>query len=145
MKIQLLIGMLIVAASWTATAKTIYADVKSTELNPSTETAIWQKEADSTPIYPAALAKRKLAGCSVFKVVIDANGNTDEIEHVTSAPSKKLAKHAKRLIKTWRWSAIDAQRRGREEKLMRIDFCMGGADLADAQMRCKAQAKLNCE
>ncbi|KJY93806.1 MULTISPECIES: energy transducer TonB [Pseudoalteromonas] len=145
MKIQLLIGLLILGSCWEAAAKTVYADIKSTQLSPSIETSIWQKKGNSTPKYPLALAKRKLAGCTVFKVMIDADGKTDDIELIASIPSKKLAKHAKQLIKSWQWSPADTQHLGREEKLMRIDFCLGGADLADAQMRCEAQAKLDCE
>ncbi|ASD65966.1 energy transducer TonB [Pseudoalteromonas piscicida] len=145
MKVQLLISVLVAGTCWEAEAKTLHGDVKSTQLSPSIEASIWQKKGNSIPKYPPALAKRKLAGCTVLKVMIDADGKTEDIEQIASIPSKTLAKHAKQLIKSWQWSPIDTQHLGREEKLMRIDFCLGGADLANAQMRCEAQAKLDCE
>lgn len=85
-----------------------------------------------------------IAGCGVFKVTVDENGKTDNVELVSSIPKKVIYKPAKKVIKSWEWKNISGKPNLAEEKLIRLDFCMGGKTEAEAKSRCIEQAKLEC-
>lgn len=90
------------------------------------------------------LAMKGIAGCGVFKVTVDKNGKTDNIELVSSIPKKVIYKPARKVIKTWEWQNTSGQPNATEEKLIRVDFCMGGKTEAEEKARCAEQAKLEC-
>jgi outer membrane biosynthesis protein TonB len=85
-----------------------------------------------------------IAGCGIFKVTVDENGKTDNVELISSIPKKVIYKPAKKIIKKWKLQNISAQANAIEEKLIRLDFCMGGKTEAEAKLICAEKAKLEC-
>ena len=75
---------------------------------------------------------------------MDENGKTDSVELISSIPKKVINKPAKKVIKKWKWQNISGQPNATEEKLIRLDFCMGGKTEAEAKVRCAEQANLEC-
>lgn len=121
-----------------------FSDVKLTHINPEKSAALWVRTKQFTPMYPMELAMKSIAGCGVFKVTVDENGNTDDVKLVSSIPKKVIYKPAKKVIKTWDWEITPGHAKAAEEKLIRLDFCMGGNTQAEAKARCAEQAKLAC-
>ena len=121
-----------------------FADVKLTHIKPGKADAIWIRTKQVTPMYPIELAKRGIAGCGVFKITVDEDGETDEVELISSVPEKVIYKPARKVIKKWQWQNISDQPNRAEEKQIRLDFCIGGASEEEAKARCEAQAKMIC-
>lgn len=121
-----------------------HADVKLTHIKPEKAGAQWIRAKQFTPRYPMKLAMKGIVGCGVFKVTVDENGKTDAVELVSSIPKKFIYKPAKKVIKSWEWKNISGEPNSAEEKLIRLDFCMGGKTEAEAKSRCAEQAKLEC-
>jgi len=121
-----------------------YADVKLTHIKPEKSDAQWIRVKQFPPMYPMDLAIKGIAGCGVFKVTINENGKTDNIELVSSIPKKVIYKPAKKVIKKWKWQNISGQPNATEEKVIRLDFCMGGKTEAEANAKCAEQARLEC-
>ncbi|MCT6700000.1 energy transducer TonB [Rheinheimera sp. 4Y26] len=125
--------------------KMIYADVQVSELAPTAEAAIWQRSDNTTPLYPIVLAKNGISGCGIFKVQIQQDGEVDKVSLVQSVPARVLSKAGIKTIKSWKWQNSSGKAAAAEEKLIRLDFCIGGASVAEAEQRCKLQASLACE
>ena len=121
-----------------------HADVKLTHIMPEKTDAQWIRAKQFTPRYPMKLAMKGIAGCGVFKVSVDENGKTGDVELVSSIPKKVIYKPAKQVIKSWEWKNISGEPNLAEEKLIRLDFCMGGKTEDEAKARCAEQAKLEC-
>ena len=121
-----------------------FADVKLTHIKPEKSEAQWIRAKQFSPMYPMELAMKGIAGCGIFKLTVDENGKTDNVELVSSIPRKVIYKPAKKVIKKWKWQNISGQPNATEEKLIRLDFCMGGETEAEAKARCAEQAKLEC-
>lgn len=138
------IALALCLISGSATANTFYADVQLTQLQPAAQDTIWSRTKDVTPLYPVEMARHGIAGCAVFKLDIDEQGEAQQIELVTTVPAKGIAKHAKKVLKSWKWHNTTGKASVAEQKLIRLDFCMGGSSLDEAQERCKQQAKLQC-
>ncbi len=128
----------------TAIAQTQYADVLLTQLQPTAEDAIWSRTKETTPLYPVELARNGIVGCVVFRLDLDQQGKNQKIELVSSVPAKVLNKHATKLIKNWKWHNTSGKVDKAEQKLIRLDFCMGGNSVSEAHARCAMQAKLEC-
>lgn len=121
-----------------------YADVKLTHIKPNKSEAQWIREKQVTPMYPVELAMKGVTGCGVFRVTVNESGNNDNIELVSSIPKKGIYKPAKKVIKKWKWKNASGQPNTIEQKLIRLDFCMGGKTQADSKARCEEQAKMQC-
>ncbi|MGX5914211.1 energy transducer TonB [Aliidiomarina sp. Khilg15.8] len=121
-----------------------FAAVELTHLEPTKDQAHWVRSKQVTPLYPRELAMQGIVGCGVFKVNVDENGKTNDIELVSSVPADVIQKPATSVIRGWEWQNVSDKISTAEEKLMRLDFCMGGASQEDAQARCKEQAKMQC-
>tara|TARA_R110002012_G_scaffold309151_1_gene515999 strand:- start:120 stop:563 length:444 start_codon:yes stop_codon:yes gene_type:complete len=121
-----------------------FADVKLTHIKPGKSDAQWIRTKQFSPMYPMDLAMKGIAGCGIFKVIVDENGKTDNVELISSIPKKVIYKPAKKVIKKWKWQNISGHPNATEEKLIRLDFCMGGKTEAEAKVRCAEQAKLKC-
>ena len=121
-----------------------FADVKLTHIKPGKSDAQWIRTKQFSPMYPMDLAMKGIAGCGIFKVTINENGKTDNVELISSIPKKVIYKPAKKVIKKWKWQNISGHPNATEEKLIRLDFCMGGKTEAEAKVRCAEQAKLKC-
>lgn len=121
------------------------ATVELTHISPTKEESTWVREKQFTPRYPMELAMKGVIGCGIFKVKVNANGSTDSIELVNSMPKKVIFKPAKKVIKDWDWKLAKGKIEVPEEKLIRLDFCMGGTSQEEAEKRCQLQAKLACE
>ena len=93
-----------------------YADVKLTHLDPEKSAATWVRTKQVTPRYPMDLAMKGIAGCGVFKLTVDEDGNSQDIELVSSIPKKVIFKPAKKVIKKWRWENVSGQPNQAEEK-----------------------------
>lgn len=83
-------------------------------------------------------------GCAIFKVKVDQNGKADNIELVNSVPADIIHKPAASVIRNWEWQNVSDQGDTAEEKLLRLDFCMGGSSQKEARAQCKEQAKMEC-
>jgi hypothetical protein len=121
-----------------------YAEVKLTHINPLKSESQWTRVKQFTPMYPMELAMKGIAGCGVFKVTVDEKGKTDKVELVSSVPKKVIFKPSKKVIKKWKWKNVTGLTNASEEKLLRLDFCMGGKTEAEAKMRCEEQSKMSC-
>jgi len=121
-----------------------HADVELTHINPIKSEAKWIRTKQFTPRYPIELAMKGIAGCGIFKVKVDQNGKTQKVELVSSNPKKVIFKPAKEVIKQWQWRNVSGLPNASEEKIIRLDFCMGGTTPEEASERCEQQAKLAC-
>lgn len=121
-----------------------FADVKLTHIQPAESQGRWNKVSQFTPRYPESLAVKGVVGCGVFKVSINEDGETHDVELVSSVPRRVIAKPATRMIKNWKWEKTPGQAQGSEERLIRLDFCMGGNTQEQAKQRCEAQSRLQC-
>ena len=139
-----ILGLIFLLPCLNTTAKTMYADVNITHITPIKEDAIWTRKKQVSPKYPMKLAKSGIAGCGIFKVVVDEQGETDSVELISSIPKKVIFKPSKKVIKKWKWVKPDNAIAKVEEKTIRLDYCMGGASIEEAQQRCQSQAKLSC-
>ena len=144
MKSQILMLLAILPTIFATSAIANHADVKLTHIAPQKSDAQWIRTKQFTPRYPIQLAMKGIAGCGVFKVTVDANGKTRDVELVSSIPKKVIYKPARKLIKSWEWKNVSDEPNLTEEKLIRLDFCMGGKTEAEAKARCDEQAKLEC-
>ena len=86
-----------------------------------------------------------VAGCGIFKVVIDESGTTESITLINSVPKKFVSKPAIKVIKNWNWTLANGKSPMREEKLLRLDFCIGGSSEEESISMCKQQATMACE
>jgi len=125
-------------------AKTINADVNITHITPIKENAIWTRKKQVTPMYPIELAHSGIAGCGIFKVLVNEQGKTDSVELITSIPKKSIFKPSKKVIKKWKWVQAANTVAKAEEKTIRLDYCIEGKNLEEVQSNCKKQAKLSC-
>lgn len=125
-------------------AQVNYADVMLTQLQPTLQDTVWSRTTEVSPRYPVEMARSGIAGCAVFKVDIDAEGKTQNVELVSSVPAKGLNKPTKKVIKSLKWHNTSGKANVAEQKLLRLDFCMGGKSVEEAKARCEVQAKLQC-
>ncbi|GAC25259.1 hypothetical protein GMES_2969 [Paraglaciecola mesophila KMM 241] len=145
MKFQIIKLLLILPITIAANvSENNFADVKLTHIKPGKSDAQWIRTKQVTPMYPMDLAMKGIAGCGIFKVTVNENGKTDNVELISSIPKKVIYKPAKKVIKKWKWQNISGHPNATEEKLIRLDFCMGGKTEAEAKVRCAEQAKLKC-
>lgn len=49
------------------------------------------------------------------------------------------------VIKEWNWTLANGKSPASEEKLIRLDFCMGGSSQEDSVSKCQQQASMLCE
>ncbi|MFY8352061.1 energy transducer TonB [Pseudoalteromonas sp. SSM20] len=143
MKKAILLIMLSVQC-FTLNAKTLFADVKLTHLEPTQEKANWIREKQVTPKYPISLAKKGIAGCGIFKVVVNEQGKTDSVELIQSVPEKVIYKPSKKIIRKWNWVQAQNGNAVAEEKLIRLDYCLGGESVEEAEAICLKQSQYNC-
>jgi hypothetical protein len=103
-----------------------YASVELTHLNPTNAKSTWLREKQFMPRYPVELAMKGITGCGIFKVIVDESGSTESIDLISSVPKKVISKPVTKVIKDWSWTLADGKSPIREEKLLRLDFCMEG-------------------
>ncbi len=80
MKSQIIKSMSIVI---TTGANANHTDVKLTHIKSEKADAQWIRANQFTPRYPIKLAMKGIAGCGVFKVTVDENGKTDNVELIS--------------------------------------------------------------
>lgn len=122
-----------------------YASVELTHLKPTITETTWLREKQFMPRYPVELARKGIVGCGVFKVIVDESGLTESIELISSVPKKVISKPVTKVIQDWEWTLAKSKSPTREEKLLRLDFCMGGNTEAESISKCKKQAAMACE
>lgn len=122
-----------------------HASVELTHLKPTIAETTWLREKQFMPRYPIELARKGIAGCGVFKVIVEESGLTESIELISSVPKKVIAKPVTKVIQDWEWTLAKSKSPTREEKLLRLDFCMGGSTEAESISKCKKQASMACE
>ena len=123
-------------------ADTIYGTVELTHLTPTQAESTWQRENQVVPRYPMKLAQKGIAGCGIFKVNVDAEGTTKSIMLVNSVPKRVIEKPAARVIEEWDWTLVEGKSAASEEKLIRLDFCLGASSEEEAHQLCKQQASM---
>ena len=128
-----------------ALAASNYASVELTHLEPTKTESTWLRDKQFMPRYPVELAMKGVAGCGIFKVKVDKSGSTESITLISSVPDKIISKPASEVIKDWDWKLAEAKTPAGEEKLLRLDFCMGGSSEAESLSKCKRQATMACE
>ncbi|WP_088329418.1 energy transducer TonB [Lacimicrobium sp. SS2-24] len=128
-----------------ALAANNYASVELTHLQPTKTDSTWLREKQFMPRYPIELAMKGVAGCGVFNVEVDENGSTERITLISSVPEKVISKPAINVIKDWDWKLAEGKMPASEEKLLRLDFCMGGSSQEESLAKCKQQATMACE
>lgn len=144
MKISLLIPVLLAFASTGAVAKnkTTYADIQVTNVDPTSD-FIWQRANQNTPKYPVELARSGIRGCAVLVFDITDSGKTENVEVISTLPNKHIGKYSRKMLKKWEWVPA-ATVTAPEKRILRLDFCMGGESIEQAEQACKQQAKLAC-
>lgn len=125
-----------------AKSNVIYADIQVTNLEP-TQNFIWTRENQNTPAYPIGLARPGLQGCAILSFDISDSGNIENIEVLHAIPNNKLGKHSLKMIKKWKWIPTTAEATS-EQRIIRLDFCLGGESLEEAQNICKKRTELAC-
>lgn len=130
-------------ASFTASASG-YGTVHLSHLEPTKDAAVWLRALQAVPAYPRELAQQGIVGCGVFKVVVDEAGKTDSIEMVSSVPARGIERPVKKVIDGWEWQNVSGGENVAEEKLIRLDFCMGGSSPEEAEQLCVAQSQYAC-
>ncbi|MDO6426975.1 energy transducer TonB [Thalassotalea sp. 1_MG-2023] len=144
MKMLTLIAITLALFSTNSIAKKFYADVQLTHISPPSN-AIWQRENKNTPRYPIALARSGLKGCSVLSFTISEKGEAENIEVISSVPNKHIGRHSRKLINNWKWLPTpETTKPASEERVLRLDFCMGGESIEQSQSACKQQTRLVC-
>ncbi len=68
-----------------------YASVELTYLQPTKAQSTWLREKQFMPRYPVELAMKGIAGCGIFKVKVDENGQTERVTLVSSVPEKIIS------------------------------------------------------
>lgn len=126
-------------------ATTIHGTVELTHLSPTQAESTWLRENQVVPRYPMKLAQKGIAGCGIFKVNVDAEGTTKSITLVNSVPKNVIEKPAARVIEEWEWTLAEGKSAANEEKLIRLDFCLGASSEEEANQQCKQQASMPCE
>ncbi|KKO44366.1 energy transducer TonB [Arsukibacterium ikkense] len=144
MKLPIIIVVALATAVFRADAVG-YADVHITYMQPAAGDAIWSREKQVTPRYPLELAQQGIIGCGVFNVTINEKGKTTDVSLVSSVPDKVIARPASKVIKSWKWVNSSELANAPEQKLIRLDFCMGGSSMEEAQARCQVQATAACQ
>ncbi len=146
MKISILIPVVfaVTTATTVAKSKTFYADIQVTDIEP-TRDFIWERANQNTPKYPIELARSGIRGCAVLSFNISDSGKTENVEVINSLPKKYLGKYSRKMLKKWKWvPAETVAETAPEKRTLRLDFCMGGESVEQAQKACKQQAKLTC-
>lgn len=121
-----------------------YGHVTLTELQPMPQDALWSRTKQFPPAYPVEMAKKSIVGCGVFKISIDKDGETESIDLLASVPAAAAFKSAKKELKKWKWHNTTGKPDAAEQKIIRLDYCMGGSTEAEAAARCELQAKAEC-
>ena len=129
---------------FTVSAQSLFGDVKLTHLQPTEEKANWLRKKQVTPKYPISLAKKGIAGCGIFKVVGNDEGKTDSVELIQSVPEKVIYRPSKKIIRKWNWVQAQNGKPVAEEKLIRLDFCLGGNSVEEAEAICLKQSQYRC-
>lgn len=140
---SLIILMFSMLASVPASAMN-YGHVTLTELQPTPQDALWSRTKQVPPAYPVEMAMKGIAGCGVFKISIDKDGKTESIDLLASVPAATAFKAAKKELKKWKWHNTTGKPDAAEQKILRLDYCMGGSTEAEAAARCELQAKAEC-
>lgn len=122
-----------------------YSHVNLTELQPTSQEALWSRIKQVPPAYPVEMARKGVAGCGVFKISIDEDGQTESIDLLASVPASAEFKSAKKELKKWKWHNTTGKPNAAEQKTLRLDYCMGGSSEAEAIQRCELQAKTECK
>lgn len=121
-----------------------YGLVNLTELQPTQQDALWSRTKQVPPAYPVEMAMKGIVGCGVFKIKIDKDGKTESIDLLASVPKAAAFKSAKQELKKWKWHNTTGKPDAAEQKILRLDYCMGGTTEAEAAARCELQAKSEC-
>lgn len=125
-----------------AANNTIFADVRLTYIDVDESQFSWRRKDNTIPKYPVKLARKGIAGCSVLKITINENGRANIDETLSYLPNKAILKESQKLVKSWKWQKKDEL--NQSEATVRIDYCMGGASIEQAQQRCVQQSKMQC-
>lgn len=123
-------------------AKNIYADIQVSNLESSND-FIWERKNKNAPRYPIELARSGLRGCAILSFDIFESGSTENVEVISSVPKGHLGKHARKMLKKWKWIPVSAITES-EKRTIRLDFCIGGESTEQSQEACIAQTKLYC-
>ncbi|WP_181898422.1 energy transducer TonB [Alteromonas aestuariivivens] len=107
-------------------------------------TPIWSREQLEPVRYPRALAFKSIAGCGIFRIIIDERGKTKEVSMISGMPAEGLELPAVEMIRSWTWVNTSGSQGDEETKLVRLDFCFGGRNEEEAKLLCEAQTQMSC-
>lgn len=63
---------------------------------------------------------------------------------VSSVPARGIERPVASVIRSWEWENVSGAANQAEEKLIRLDFCMGGGSQAEVEQLCVAQSQYAC-
>lgn len=141
-KTCLFLAVFIIPGSLSAMQTMRYADVKLTYTEDSQTDFAWERAKKVSPKYPVALAREGIAGCGIFKISVDEDGQAFVLETNSYLPAKAVRKESIKLIENWEWKPVNGATNN--EATVRIDFCMGGSSVEEAQQLCTPQSMLSC-
>lgn len=129
----------------TSKAGVNYADVRVSDLTENKLDSNWKYFQKHTPLYPVSLAQNGIAGCAVYKVKINDDGKLEQPELIATNDNHRLNKEASALLKKTQWTPVSVEKQKKAEvKTVRVDYCMGGKSLIEAQALCLKQSQLAC-
>lgn len=139
-----IVALLLVPHISEARTNNVYGEVVVTDIE-ATSPVNWQRDDNKPPIYPIELARGQVQGCSIVSFDISTDGDTENVEVISSVPNKYLGKYTKRIVKKWNWQATNSGiSPSLEKRTVRIDYCLGHESAQITSAQCKAQSKLNC-
>lgn len=130
--------------SFLANSTNIYADIQVTDIAPAKD-FIWQRKNPQTPLYPIDFASSGTQGCAVLSFDISPAGKTENVEILHSVPNRRVGIYSRKMLKKWQWvPAAPAVQPAEEKRTLRLDFCMGGESVSQAEQACKQRVQLAC-
>lgn len=143
MRTILLVGSFAISFLCGPAHATTYADVLFTPLSYKDSSSLWVRKNPNTPLYPVSLARKNIVGCAIVETNITAQGKTSDIDIIRTVPAGKLNREVKKMVRKWQWSPTGNNPQA-ELKRFRLDFCIGGESIEQAQALCKKQAQYQC-
>lgn len=137
---------LILSANCQAKANSnIFGNVFVTDMT-AQKNPLWHSDNKAQPIYPFEMVRSNIRGCAVLVFNVSESGVTENVEIISSVPSRYLGKFSKKIVKKWNWTKASDDRPASDEKhTVRLDFCLSTESDEHSKAFCQQQQQLNCD
>ncbi len=146
MKLLIVLALLLTPCAVNAAKRNVqFADVRLTHLEPKSSDATWVREDQTSPLYPVAYAKRGVSACGIFNVVVNAQGKTESVELIKGVPENLIYRPSRAIMRDWKWVTQPGKVAKQEQKTLRLDYCLAGNSIGEAQIICAIRAQEECK